>query len=77
MTEMNEHMAIERLSESMKKASALARQLAFTQKNKSWYQIAANLDILRVNSVRLATSKALTRQEVLSAVNTRQLTLKV
>lgn len=65
-TAMEKNESIERFSEGLAKAADRARQLAKLQKNKSWLQVAINLDGLRIKGEQMYRSREISRQEALA-----------
>lgn len=70
--ETTEKEAISRFNEGLLKAVSRAKQLGHAQKSNSWLTIAMRLEEIRVNGMRMATSKPLTRQQVLDLTDRRQ-----
>lgn len=67
-----EKEALERFSDGLKKASSRARQLGHAQKSKHWLKIASGLELIRVNGLKMANGKPLSRQEVIEKIDSRQ-----
>lgn len=67
-----EKEAISRFNEGLLKAVARAKQLAHAQKTNDWLKIAKGLEEIRVNGLKMATGKPLTRQQVLEKTERRQ-----
>lgn len=70
--ETTEKEAISRFNEGLLKAVARAKQLAKAQSNNSWLAIASGLELIRVNGLKMASGKPLSRHEVLEKTEKRQ-----
>lgn len=77
MSDMQEIESIERFVEGMKKAASRARELALSQKNTDWMKVAAMLDGVRANGVKLYNGASMNRQDALSMLDRRQKGLPV
>lgn len=65
MTQMQENETAERWKEGMKKAADRARQIGNLVKDKSWINLAGQLDGLRVKGEALIVQKAISRKAAL------------
>lgn len=72
MRETTEKEAMMRFNEGLKKAISRAKMLARAQQNNHWLKIASGLDTIRVNGLKMANGKPLSRQAVLEKVDSRQ-----
>jgi len=69
---MSEKETLEAFIDGAKKAASTAREFARIHTNKDWEDRAEMLDAIRINGVKLAQMKAMSRLETLMAANIKQ-----
>lgn len=65
-----------RLVNGLKEAAGSCHQLAHAQQNPSWLSVRNLLEACREQCVEMAAARPMARQDVLNALNLRQLKLK-